>query len=432
MRNGFKHDIPVSFQLRPFRNFTISPQVMYSGVLFTQKMEKRWVEGYYNPDLNKVVPTVLNDTLHGLFYGQSVNPSISAGFNPQITGIFDFSKSGSRIQKIRHIIRPSVSFSYVPVLKGLTTDMYRQVQIDTIGRTREYSIFEGNIFSTPSLSRRSGALSFSLVNILEAKVFEKKDTTGKPKNVKIIDNFTINTSYNIFADSIRWAPLNMNYQTTLFENLNFQANSSFSLYSLSPTGRTINTFYYSRTKKFMRLTSLNASVDFDLSRFFANRKKKSVQNVPQTQPASRPTDDGYGNVPSRDSGEGIKGPSAGSVVRDQYGYVQFDVPWSMRVNYNINLSKGIGKPIISQQLALSGDLTITKKTRISYTTGYDLARKEITMSSVSITRDLHCWDMSFNWIPIGYIKSWNFTIRVKASVLQDLKYERRKDFHDQY
>ena len=121
MNNGFEQQVPINFQLRPFRNFTITPQIMYTGVLYTQEIEKKWDADYYNPDINKVVPSVVNDTLHGLFYGQSVNPSISASFNPQIFGIYQFNNPGGRLQAIRHIIRPSVSFSYVPVLKGLTT-----------------------------------------------------------------------------------------------------------------------------------------------------------------------------------------------------------------------------------------------------------------------------------------------------------------------
>ena len=150
-----------------------------------------------------------------------------------------FTNPNSRLQAIRHVIKPSVSFSYVPALNGLSTDMYRTVQSDTSGRMTEYSIFEGNIFGTPSLSKRSGSVSFSLTNILEAKVFDKNDTTGKPKKVKLIDNFGITTSYNIFADSMRWSPVSMVMRTTLFNNLNISANSSFSLYGTDSKGRPI-------------------------------------------------------------------------------------------------------------------------------------------------------------------------------------------------
>jgi len=99
--------------------------------------------------------------------------------------------------------------------------------------------------------------------------------------------------------------------------------------------------------------------------------------------------------------------------------------------YNLNYTKTINKGILSQTLAIQGDVAVTKKTRITYTTGYDVKQKQITMTSIGIYRDLHCWDMSFDWIPVGSMKSWYFTIKVKASVLADLKYERRKDFRDQ-
>ena len=428
MKNGFKHEAPLSLQIRPFKNFTISPQVTYSGVLYTQKYNRTWVPDYFNPNINKIVPSVVIDTLRGFFYGQSVNPSISAGFNPQIFGMYIFKNTQKRLQAIRHIIKPSIGFNYIPVLKGFTTDMYRTVQIDTFGRQQQYSIFDGNIFGTPSLSKRSGSFSFGIVNIVEAKVFARNDTTGKPKKVKIIDNFSINTSYNIFADSLRWAPVSMSYRTTLFENINIAANSSFSLYGRDINGRQINTFYYKQTKKIMRLTSMSMSLDFDLGQLLTKGKSTKKPLQPSTA-----KDDVIDNNPvGSNRAEKSLAAESGPLSFDEYGYSKFDVPFSLRVAYSFYYSKALLKSSVTQSLAFSGNLTLTKKTMINFTSGYDLANKKITMTSIGITRDLHCWDMNVQWIPIGYMKSWTFTIRVKASVLADLKYERRKDFHDQY
>jgi hypothetical protein len=117
---------------------------------------------------------------------------------------------------------------------------------------------------------------------------------------------------------------------------------------------------------------------------------------------------------------------------DEYGYMKFDVPWSMNVAYSINYSKPSLKSQISQTLMINGNLSLTKKMNITYNTGFDFTRKTITMTQISVSRDLHCWDMSFNWIPNGNMKMWEFSIRVKAAVLSDLKYERRKDYHDNY
>jgi hypothetical protein len=401
---------------------------MYSGVAFTQKIEKHWDPKYYDANQNTYTAMVVNDTTRGFFYGQAVNPSVSASYNPQLFGTYQFTKPGSRIEAIRHIIRPSVSFSYIPVLKGMATSMYKKVQSDTLGTMKEYSIFEGNIYQTPTLSSKAGSVAFSLVNILEAKVFAKDDTTGKAKKIKLIDNFSLNTSYNIFADTItkKWAPLSMNFRTTLFQNLNLAASGNFSFYGLDSKGQEINKSYYSQTKKPLRMTNLTASLDFDLGQLIKGKGKKKSPD--QVQQSNNPYDDS--------NKEKLLNPVSSventSLPLDKYGYVRFDVPWTLRMAYSFYLTKTLSKSIISQTLSLSGDLSLTKKTKITYTTGYDVSRKEITMTSIGIMRDLHCWDMSINWIPTGYMKSWNFTIKVKASVLADLKYDRRKDFRDQY
>jgi len=427
MRNGFKHEIPVSFQLRLFKNFSISPAVTYSGVLYTQKIEKRWDPGYFDPDINKITPVVVIDTARGFFYGHAINPSISANFSPQIFGTFTFTKPDARLQAIRHVIKPSVSFSYIPSLKGLSSDMYRQVQLDSTGRMGEYSVFEGNIFGTPSLSRRSSGISFSLVNIVEAKVFSKNDTTGKASKIKLIDNFGISTSYNVFADSIKWSPVSMVMRTTIANNFNISANSSFSLYALDSLGRQTGTFLYSQNKKLMRLNNFSFSLDFDVGRLFRSNRERSEE--PSGTELSREITAGSNQEPGlrEFSEETISGR-----VFDEYGYSDFDVPWSLSIRYNLNYRKQALKSTVSQALSLNGTLSLTKKMSVNYTSGYDFRMKEITMTQIGITRDLHCWDMSFNWIPNGSMKMWNFMIRVKASVLADLKYERRKDYHDEY
>jgi hypothetical protein len=421
MQSGFKHEAPLSIQLRPFKNFSISPQVSYSGVLYTQKYEKRWDPEYFDADRNEIVPSVVTDTIRGLSYGQAINPSIGASFNPQIFGTYKF-KPESRIQTIRHVMKPSVSFNYVPSFDALSSDMYRTVQTDTLGNTREYSIYEGNIYGTPASSKRNGSVSFNLTNILEAKMFEKNDTSSTPTKVKIIDNFGISTSYNIFADSMNWSPVSMGLRTTLFNNMGVSANSIFSLYGLSPTGSPVGTSAFAQNGKLLRLTNFSVSLDFDLGQLIRGDKDKNQQGTGQSAPPQRQAD---GTVE-----QGNPDPNEG--LFDEYGYFIFDVPWSMRVSYNFNYSKPYLESNINQTLSVNGNVNLTKRMGVTYTSGYDFAQKEITMTQIGITRDLHCWTMAFNWIPNGTMKGWNFTIRVKAAMLSDLKYQRRKDFHDEY
>jgi hypothetical protein len=427
MKNGFKHDIPLSFQIRPFNNFSISPSLTYSGVMYTQKIEKKWDPDFINPDNNKLEPRVVNDTSRGVFYGHAINPSISASFNPQLFGSYQFVNPSSRIQSIRHVIKPSVGFSFTPALDGLSSDMYRQVQVDASGRTQAYSIFEGNIFGTPSLSSKSGSFTFGLINILEAKVFSKDDTTGKPKKTKIIDNFGINTAYNIFADSMRWAPVSMQFRTTIKNTINISVNGNFSLYATDSKGSPIGSFLYSENKQLMHLTNFTTSLDFSLSELLKGTKDKKNLNTAGGGFAGA---DRIGGP----TGPNVKDPPVPSgSLTDKYGYTAFNVPWTLNVSYSFNYFVTGLKSTATQTLSLNnGSLALTKKMKATFTSGYDFTNKQITMTQIGITRDLHCWEINFNWVPNGTMQMWNFTIRVKAAVLSDLKYERRKDFHDTY
>jgi hypothetical protein len=307
--------------------------------------------------------------------------------------------------------------------------MYRQVQVDTIPNYLKYSIYDGNIYPSPSLASKSGNISFSLINIVEAKVFEKNDTTGKPKKVKLIDNFSINTSYNIFADQFKWAPVTMQLRTTLMKNISISANGSFSIYDTDSLGTPINKFLLAQHKGLMRLTNFGTSVDFSLSDLIRKDKDKNKTGAGNTQ-----------NTPGQAFQDGLPGsnvqgqtPTGAAGLKDAYGYPVFDVPWTLNISYSLSYVKSGLRSTLTQALSLNnGSITLTKKMAATFTTGYDFTGKKITMTQIGITRDLHCWQMAVNWVPNGTMQSWNFLIRVKAAVLGDLKYERRKDFHDTY
>jgi hypothetical protein len=294
--------------------------------------------------------------------------------------------------------------------------MFRQVQVDTLGNLRDYSIFDGGIFGTPSLSSKSGNININLTNILEAKVFQRNDTTGKAKNVKLIDNFNVSTAYNVFADSLNWAPLSMVMRTSLFEKINISSNAGFSLYGYDSRGRIIGKFYKDQAGKLARLTTFSVSLDMSLNELI------NTLSGNEKTPASSP----QGPQPSAGTG------TPAMPAFDRYGYAVFNVPWTMNVSYSINYSKPAMVAQVIQSLSVNGSVTLTRNMSLTYNSGYDFTRKEITMTQIHVNRDLHCWQMSFDWVPNGYMKMWTFSIRVKASVLADLKYERRKDYHDNY
>ncbi|MCF8222144.1 MAG: LPS-assembly protein LptD [Bacteroidales bacterium] len=438
MRNGFQHEIPVSIPIRPFNNFSISPTLRYSGVMFTERTNKTWDPDYIDPATGDTTSKVITETEQGLFYGHAINPSISASYSPQIFGMFQFTNPESRLIAVRHVIKPSVSFSFVPALEGLSSDMYREVQSDASGTMSEYSIYENGIYRPPALSRKSGNLNFSLANIIEAKVKPKNDTTGAEKKVKIIDNLSMNSSYNLFADSLNWSPVSMVLRTRLFEELSLSARGNFDVYATDSLFRRINTSEWAVNRKPLRMTNFNLSMNFELNdlikSFFGENKQKDKSGSSGTSPVvtGGQSEAGPGGMPDSGSPQGSGSDSDNGGRYDEYGYVNFNVPWTMRVAYNFYYTKTRDESVINQNVTMSGNLTLTKNFAITYSSGYDFRSKDITMTRIGIRRDLHCWEMSFNWIPTGYLKSWDFTIRVKASVLQDLKYERRKDYHDNY
>ncbi len=426
MDNGFKQEIPVSLQLRPFKNFSISPSITYSSVMYTKKLHHYWDEEEKE---------VLSEKMKGFYYGQAFNPSINFSFNPQIFGMFTFTNPESRLQAIRHVIKPSVSFAYIPSIPGLSSSMYERVQTDTTKRRfAEYSIYEGNIFGTPSLSSRSGIVSLGLVNIIEGKVFAKNDTTGKAKKIKIIDNLSVNTSYNVFADSMRWSPVSMALRTNLLNKVNLSMRSNFSLYALDENGKAFNKFVFSESGKLMRLTNFGASVDFSLSDLLTGNKEKSKNNTNQQSTGTDQLSKGFDRTQSMQSGKQNQQNQAGQngAQFDEWGYQRFDAPWSMNVSYVFEYSKPLTKATITQGMTMTGNVTLTKPLSLTYASGYDFKAKQITITTIGIRRDLHCWEMNLNWVPIGTMKGWNFMIKAKASVLGDLKYQRRKDYHDSY
>jgi len=424
---GFKHDIPLSLQIRPFSNMSISTSVRYSGVLYPQKIEKTWDPNYFDPELNAIVPSVVTDTITGLAYGHSVSPSVSASFSPQIIGLFQFKNQDSRWRAVRHVIRPSASFSFIPAARGLATPMWQEVQVDTAGNFREYSIFENGIYGTPSLSNKSGNISFSLVNTLEAKVFGKRDTTGTPNKIKLIENLSFGTSYNIFADSMKWSPVNMSFQTQLFNQVNIRGGGLFSMYGIDQNGKTVGDFALQKNHKLLYLKSINASLDFDLGQLLRGGKKgDAIDNTPQpTQ--SDPFDPEAPVTPGSDLQS-----NQGGLSFDRYGYAIVDLPWTLFVAYNFNYSKPGLVSTINQQFTLNGSLKIATKTDLSFSSGYDISMKAITVTRIGINRNLHCWNMSLNWTPVGPWKSWDFSIRINSSLLSDVKYEKRKDYRDNY
>ena len=426
MQNGFKHEIPLTANFKPFNNFNISPRIQYKGVIYTERIEKEWDENFVDPESGEITPTLVVDTIEGFQYAHAYLPSIGMSFNPRIYGMFQFKNPESRVVAIRHVMSPALGISFTPDMSKWAPNYYDTVQVDTTGRTSVYSYFENGIYGTPSLNGRSGSVTFSLNNNIEMKVRTDSDSTTDFKKIKLLDNLRFSTSYNIFADSMNLAPLSLSGYTSMFNN-KFKINfaGSFDPYALDENGRRYNVFEFEKKGNPFRLTRFNVGIDLS---FRSREKAKESQTTQRT--ATRDLDMGQDELMDSQLQETQEQVLPQTMSAMYPGYVDFNIPWNLSIRYNFSYSKPGFDSKITQTLNFNGDLKLTSKWRIGVTSGWDFEKNTLSYTSMNIFRDLHCWEMWLSWIPIGYHQSYSFTINAKASILKDLKYKKQKSWYD--
>jgi len=430
MQNGYKHSIPLSLSIKPFRktpmlqSFAVTPSLNYNGMLYTRQRFK-FVSGHTDQGDAVVTDTLINK----ISYAHSLFPSFSSGLAPKVYGMYTFTGDG-RLEAIRHMMTPTASFSYVPDMSAIQADYYRAVIDEEDGDTVQvYSIYEDQIYGTPTTRGASGSLNFSLRNNLEAKMRSKVDTIDEVEKVKLIDNFNFSTSYNIFhTDTLTpaWRPINFNGSTRIFKNkLNLSFRGTMDPFGYSESKSRVRETYFAQTGKPLRLTNASVSAGFSLkskqdSKAGGGPDRSGIEKESQLNDPSSATRD-------------PKSSYDPNVDEDYYGdYVDFDIPWSLRVDYNFSYSKPKDESKIVQTVRASGDFSLSPNWKIGFNTGYDLNRKEFTTTNLSIYRDLHCWEMRISVVPFGSYKSYNFQINAKSSILSDLKYNKRKAWQDSF
>ena len=387
--NGFKHNIPISLSFKIAKDVTFTPSLNYNGYLNLKTIEKIWI-----PDTTADGGQYIVRDVPGLNYSHDYSASGSIGYTPTIYGMFMF-KPGCKVVAIRHMIRPSISVSYTPPVKPL--GKYTKTYFDG-EKEVEYDIHEGLTYRpNKSVGEQSGSISFSLDNNVEMKVRNDKDTTGDEefKKVKLLESFRLSTSYNPFADSLNFSNISISARTKILNNkvdLNF--SGTIDPYAIDSLGTKYNKYH----GKLGRLTNATISTNFSFSADNGENKEK-------------------------------KNDLVGGFYDD---YVDFDVPWNISVSYNFSYSRPnpYRSPTISQIVNFSGDLSLTPKWKVTFQSGYDIKNKEVTSTSFSVTRDLHCWEMTFNCMPFGQHQSYNFEIHVRSSLLRDLKLTKRDSWYD--
>jgi hypothetical protein len=392
LRYGFNHSVRADAPIKVFKYITFSPNVSYTERWFFEYMQK----SIDTVNLNaKDVITRYED------FNRVWDYSTSASLQTTLYGMFSFHPSFP-VEAIRIVHRPSVSLSYRPDFsdKNYGYYVYSDTVIirDTVKTIRPYDKFSGNVFSSVP-GGKSGMINFSLNNNIETKIRTAKDSTNQSKKIAVFDDLGFTTSYNHAADSLKWSPLNITARTRILNILDVGFNSQLDWYALDTIyGKKINQFRYKVDGKTGRITYADLSVGFSLSpqTFSKNTKQK---------PVLEPSDCNY-----------------------YYNY--FEIPWSVRVAYKYTYRKPENKKFADQTIRLDGDMSITKKWKVTYSTGYDLENKKLSLTEFGIVRDLHCWVMKFKWVPFGDKQMYMFEIGVKSTILQDLKYDKREDFWD--
>ena len=420
---GARHRIPISTNFKVAKFFSVSMGGSYEDVWALETYRQRYELGEEDE-----TGTVVRDTIPGFDRYNKYNLSASVGTT--VYGTFNFGED-KKIQAIRHVMRPSLSYGYAPSFD----QFYDEYLNNDTGEVVQYSRFEGTLNGAPSLGK-SNSLSFSLANTLEAKVTDKDSTALEAKKVSILNNFNISTGYNFESDSLRLSPLRVNGGTNILNNkmsINFSAG--LDPYAIDNNGRRIEKFNIDNGGSLFRLTQANINVGYSIDSETFGKKKKEEEEEDEDEPGAY---DYVAQSGGRD--DDLFGRSDNynnRLIEDEYGDRDEDedienppyatkIPWNFRLAYSASyLNSARQNEFSSHSLMFSGDIELSPRWKVGGSSGYDFKNKGFTLTQLRFERDLKSFRMNFNWTPFGTYSRWYFFIGIKSSILSDLKWENR-------
>ena len=444
-RNGMRHSVPVSASFNLFNYITITPSISYNERWHTSSFRRHW---------DDASNTVVTDTIYGFNRNYDFNGSVSA--QTKLYGYYIPSRKlfGDKVDRIRHVVTPSIGLSYRPDFGDPMWGAYdTYIEPDPLGaypgyKEVSYSKYQGTLYGGPS-SGKSGSMNFSVANNLEMKIRNDNDTTAKEayKKVTLIDNFSLSSSYNMLVDSMNLSNINANLRLKFgSKTINLSGTFDPYMYKLRDDGVTPYrsadyTWSHGMFPHFLGTSSsYTMSLNNDTFKKLAERFNK--EKNPQ---------EGGGEAASEASADGESSESQSSDVDrrvkkkeradlDLDGYEKVNIPWNVNVSYSVNYrpsgslddfnyEKMRYKMKLTHSLQLSANMSLTSNWNFSGNTSYDFEAKQFTQMNVNVTRNLHCWTMTANFVPFGRYKSYNFRIGVNASMLADLKYEKQNRYN---
>jgi hypothetical protein len=442
-RNGFQHQIPISGNFILFNYLNVSPSFRFSDRMYTRKVDQSWDE---------LKQTAVNDTTYG--FHNIYDWSLGVALSTKLYGFWTPSRKifGDKIQAIRHVLTPQVSFNYAPDFSSSRYGYYKTYQrtnSDGSVELVQYSPYDGNLYGVPNQGK-TGNIQFSLDNNLEMKVKSDDDSTGF-KKLSLIDAFGLAMSYNMAAKEKPWSDLSMNIRLKWWKNYTFNMNAVFATYAyeLDSSGKPYvgnhTEYHYGR---FGRFQGMSQNLSFTLTpeklkKLFSGSDEENEKDKNKNK---NPDDDGIDtDIESNVDEELVKGQQGAKkkgdnskAETDNDGYMKFSMPWSLTFGYGVTMRENTSGKFntnsmrypykFSQTLNFSGNVRISDGWNISFSSGYDFENHDISMTTASLQRDLHCFNMSCSLVLAPYT-SYNFTFRCNASTLTDaLKYDKRSGY----
>ncbi|MTG97624.1 LPS-assembly protein LptD [Myroides sp. BIT-d1] len=413
LNTGFQHSIPISTNFKLFKYFSVTAGATYNEVWYMNTIKKE-----YNPQTNKVEDVRVN----GFDSFRTYNFNTNIGTT--IYGTFNFNKDG-RIQAIRHVMRPSVGYSYTPSFE----QYYDTYAIDATGQTmQDYTRFQGGLFGAPG-RQNSNMLNFNLSNTFEAKMRDDENEKGEPKKVMLLNSLNFSTSYNMSADSLKWSPVRVSAGTAIFKDkMQINFNATLDPYALDNNNRRIDKFNIDNGGSLFRLTSANMTVNWSMSSndpWFGgsadNKNQNSIDNGGRGDDLFGRTMELGDNRQSMFNNDNDKGDDPFA------GFFNAKLPWDLTFAYSLTYSNAQRQnEIVNNSVMVSGNIDLTPKWKVGFSSGYDFVQKGVTFTQLRFERDLLSWRMDFSWVPIGSYTSWGFFIGIRSSMLSDVKWEKRK------
>ena len=404
-KSGIKHDVSMGTNMKLFKYFTVSPNATYKDVWYLKTIDKNWDE-----DLEEVV----TDTIEGFDSYREYAANVSA--STTFYGMVNFKKG--RLQAIRHVVRPSISYNYRPDF----SQYYDEFQASLDPRDLdEYSRFQNGIYGAPSRGL-SSSIGMSVNNTLEAKMASKDETIEEANKISLLNNLNFSTSYNMAADSLKWSPVRMTAGTQLLKNkLNINLNATMDPYAINANGTKINTFNINNGGSLLRLTNAGLSANYAITSKDFGKNKKQTDNKQSNNQNSTSDNLFGGSVTNNDQKINTK-----EEVKETKLY-NTTMPWDFRLRYSLTYSNLRAENEISaNSLQVSGNLEFSPKWRVGISSGYDFENKGITYTQLRFERDLDSWRFTFNWVPFGDRATYYFFIGIKSSALSDIKYDKRQ------